>query len=87
MWLSLIKLYLRKWRAECVRDNVDFRSKEGSRRLAVAKGLAGYYGNLVSWQRVEKNFRRSKEESSREYTIDNVNDYIHIPKKYKSVRW
>ena len=54
--MEKVARHLRKWRAECVRDNLDPNSKEASRRLSSAKGQASYCGNLAAWHYLEKRF-------------------------------
>ena len=48
--------HLRKWRAECVRDNLDPNSKEASRRLSSVKAQSSYYGNQTAWHYFAKLF-------------------------------
>lgn len=79
-----ISRHLRKWRAECIRDNLEPNSKEASQRLTVAKGCAGFYGNQAAWKYLSKKFFQRKKESQREYLEENLEEYINIPLKYQT---
>ena len=74
--------HLRKWKACCVRDNLEPNSKEASRLLSSAKSDSGYIGNLVSWKYLAKSFFVRKVEHSRKYDINDLDKYIKIPNKY-----
>ena len=80
-----IKLYLRKWKAECVRDNLEPRGKEASQRLSLIKGFAGYYASMVSWKRLAINFFKTESEKNRVYDKDSIEGYINIPIKFRCV--
>ena len=75
--------HIRKWRAECVRDNLDYNSKEASRRLSCVKSQASYYGNQVAWHYYVKKFGQRKLEKNRDYNRNELDQYLNIPEKYK----
>lgn len=76
-------MHLRKWKAACVRDNLDRASKEGSQRLALCKADACYFGSLEAWRYLSKKFFMRKSEKQRVYDINNLESYLNIPDKYK----
>ena len=80
-----IILHLRKWKAECARDNLRTKppSKDAARRLASVKADAGYCGNMAAWKYLAKKFFQRQKEVNRKYDKDSLDQYLNIPDKYK----
>ena len=73
---------LRKWRAECVRDNLDRNSKEGSARLSSVKAQASYYGSQTAWHYFTKLFFKRSVTSLTHITAL-MYSFMHIAEEQK----